>query len=711
MKFQAGWLREHVDLPEPPAEIGRRLTSLGFALDGIEREADGDAAVLDLDVGSNRPDAMNHVGIARELAAALRRPLALPPSRLSESGEQASSAASITVDAPDLCPRYCARVIRGVKVGPSPAWMAARLEACGIRPINVVVDVTNYVLLELGHPLHAFDLDLLEGRRIVVRRARAGESLTTLDGQERPLEPDMLLIADGARGIAIAGVMGGANSEIRDETRDVLLESAVFAPSSIRRTSRLLGLHTEASHRFERGCDREMAPRAADRAASLLAELAGGTVLEGLLDVAAPAPAPKSVAVRLSRARQLTGVEIARPEAERILGSLGFRVTSAGDELIAADVPSWRGDVSREVDLVEELLRHHGFDQVPYSLPAFRDGAQPRKPWELSLRRVRETLAAAGALEAVHWAFDDAAAQVRWAMALGLDEASAPARLVELANPMAENLGAMRLSLLPSLLRTLAGALRRGEEDVRLFEVSPLYQSRAVPAGKDESPCDERPAVGLVAAGLWGPRHFLHAPPPADVLAVKGALVQALIAAGAPAGEIEIVPADIPRLAPGAAHLVLRGSRIGWIGRVHPDELRPLEIDAPVFAGEADLSLACASGPAPRRHAAQSRFPKSQRDLCVLVDRSLPLGVILNAVTAFRVSAGAGGDQARPGGLIESIDLIDRYLGAGVPEGKVSLTFSATYRRPDRTLTQDEVDASHQALLDALVREVGAQLR
>lgn len=711
MKLQLGWLREHVDIPESPSELGRRLTSLGFALEGIEHEAAGDGAVLDLDIGSNRPDAMNHAGIARELAASLRRPLAMPRSDVRESAEAAASIASIAVEAPDLCPRYCARVVRNVSVGPSPSWMAARLEACGIRPINVIVDVTNYVLLELGHPLHAFDLDLLDSGRVVVRRARPGEKLTTLDGQERNLDPEMLLIADATRGIAIAGVMGGANSEIRENTRDVLLESAVFAPASIRRTSRLLGLHTEASHRFERGCDREMAPRAVDRAAALLAELAGGTVLQGIIDVAAPPPAPKEVSVRLERARKLTGVGIERADAERCLSSLGFTITNASDESVSARVPTWRGDVSREVDLIEEILRHQGFDSVPYALPAFREGAQPRQPWELSIRRVRESLAGAGALEAVHWAFDDPAWQRRWGMALGLDEAEAGKRLVELANPMAENLGAMRLSLVPSLLRTLAAAVRRGEEDVRLFEVSPLYMNRldteARSAAPSDAPADERPAAALVATGLWGPRHFLHAPPPADILAVKGALEQALVAAGASADDLAIVPDEIPRCAPGAARITLAGESIGWIGRIHPDELRSLEISVPVFAGEVDLRRPCATGPAPRGHVAPSRYPKSVRDLCVLVDRKFPLGVILNAVTAFRVSAGES-DQGR---LIECVDLIDRYLGQGVPEGKVSLTFSATYRRPDRTLTQDEVDASHQALLDALVREVGAQLR
>ena len=385
MKAQLGWLRELVDLPEAAAEVGRRLTTLGFALDGLElgqAGASGDDAVLDLDVGSNRPDAMSHAGLARELAAALGRELRLPRSLPDECATATDSVTSVTIEALDLCPRYAARVVRGVRVGPSPAWMASRLEACGIRPINVIVDVTNYVLLELGHPLHAFDIDRLADRRIVVRRARTGETMTTLDGVDRVLEGDELLIADAERGVALAGVMGGADSEIRDTTRDILIESAYFDPRSIRRTSRRLGLHTEASHRFERGADIDAVPRALDRCAALIAELAGGEVLAGAIDEGGQLPAPREILLRRARIRRLCGIDIPEASVTRTFEGLGFSIAAQGDEGWLVRVPRSRGDVSREVDLIEEVLRHHGYDAVPATLPAFREGAAPRQAWE-----------------------------------------------------------------------------------------------------------------------------------------------------------------------------------------------------------------------------------------------------------------------------------------------------------------------------------------
>ncbi len=698
MKFQLSWLRQHVDAPGSPEEIGRRLTALGFALDGVEGA--GDAAVLDLDIGSNRSDAMNHVGLARELAAALGVPLRLPPTFVKEAVETAASVARVGIEDLDLCPRYCARVVRGVKVGPSPAWMQVRLLACGIRPINVIVDVTNHVLLELGHPLHAFDLALLDGQRVIVRRAADRERMTTLDGQERELDRDMLVIADATRPVALAGVMGGANSEIRDETTDVLIESAVFAPAAVRRAARLVGLHTEASHRFERGCDRDMAPVAADRAAALLAEIAGGTVLAGRLDEGRPEPARRTATVRHARLRMLTGVDVPPKESSRILTALGFEILSSDGEALTAAIPTWRNDVGLEVDLVEEILRHHGFDRVPHALPSFRDGAKPRQPWERSVRRVREALAATGWLQAIHWTFDEPAAQRAWAFSAG---DGAAGRFVELANPMAENLSVMRASLVPALLRSLAGAVRRGESDVRLFEEGPIFLARAGDGGP--TPAEERLTLAVAATGNARPSHFLHAPRPVDALVVKGALLDALVAAGADAGALSIEPAGLPNLAPGAARILHEGRAIGWFGRVHPDALVALEVDAPVHAGEVSLDAIAQAGPRAQGYEAQSRFPKTVRDMCVLVDRNRSLGDILNVITAFRASEGAGDD------LIESLELIDRYVGRGVPDDKVSLTFSLTYRRPDRTLVQDEVDARHQALLDALVRQAGATLR
>jgi phenylalanyl-tRNA synthetase beta chain len=700
MKFQLGWLREHVDLPESAAEIAERLTAVGLTVDDLV--GDGDDAVFDVDIGANRCDAMNHVGIARELAVAFDRELRLPEVGIEEDIEPVDSATSVEVEAPDLCPRYAARVVRYVSVGPGPAWMAARLEACGIRPINVIVDVTNYVLLELGHPLHAFDLSLLAEERIVVRRASEGETLETLDGEQRELWPDALLIADASRGVALAGVMGGANTEIRDETRDVLLESAWFDPVSIRRSSKRVGLHTEASHRFERGADLDVVPLALDRAARLLAELAGGRVLAGRLDVqAAPEPL-REVRLSAERLRRHVGEAIPAEFVARTLPALGFELVEGSDEGWMVRVPRRRHDVGRDVDLVEEVLRHWGYDRVAGTLPAFREGARPRRPWELALGRMRQSLVAAGFHQAVSYTFGDPVDMERWAAAM---DPAAPRRALRLDNPWAEPFSVMRTSLVPSLLKAISYAVRRGESDLRLFEEGAAYFARRGEAEPGAGPAAEPRHVALVATGAAGPRHFAHRPPAVDLLVVKGAVLDALGALH-PRHRIaaSVRPADVPGCAPGgAAELSCDGRKVGWIGRVHPELLAPMEIEQPLFAAEVDLESLLPQEPESPGYEAVSKFPRSVRDLSVFVDRNRSYGAIIVAVEALRL----GPD----GEAIEAVELIDRYLGKGVPDGQVSLTFSVTYRRRDRTLTQEEVDGLHQRLLGTLEESCGARLR
>ena len=694
MRVQLSWLREHVELAEDAAEVGRRLTTLGFPPDAIEGA--GDDAVLDVDVGSNRPDALSHRGLARELAASLGR--ALSPLGRKAGGETqvaapTANAISVEVEDAELCPRYMARVVRGVKVGASPPDMARRLLACGIRPINAVVDVTNLVLLDLGHPLHAFDLGTLHGRKVVVRPARAGERLTTLDGVERGLDASMLCICDSTRPVALAGIMGGSDTEIRPATSDVLLESAMFAPRSIRKTSRTLGLRSEASLRFERGTDRDVVPRALDAAAELIASLCGGRVLLGSVDVSAPAQPLREVRLRHARIKRLLGVDVPHAEVARILGALGFGVAPDSEGWIVT-VPSHRGDVSLEVDLIEEVLRLHGFDAVPSTLPSFRTGARPRASWETGLSALRASLASSGWHQAVTLSMEEPASLAPWAGSV-----VPGAEPVALDNPLSESLSLLRTSLVPALLRAASLAFRRGERDERLVEESRLFISRKG-AG---SGIDEPHAVALVAMGRSGPAHFLHRALPIDVLAVSGALLAAIEAAGAATGELAVVAADVPGCAPGAAEVRLRGERLGWVGRIHPERLASLEITTPVFAAEALLAPVLATGRPPRSHAALPRYPNVVRDLSVLVARNRPYSDILALVEGLRAR-----DDDAP---IESFELVDRWLGRGVPEGKVSLTFSVSYRHPERTLLQDAVDRRHAQLVDVLVRGAGAELR
>ncbi len=700
MKFQLGWLREYVELPEGAEEIADKLTEVGLTVDDFEGE--GDATVFDLDIGANRCDAMNHVGVARELAVAYSRELKVPEPSFEEDIEPVESATSVEVEAADLCPRYAARVVRDVQKAASPEWMTQRLDACGIRPISLLVDVTNYVLLELGHPLHAFDLSLLAEERIVVRRARDGETLETLDGERRELWPEALLIADAERGVALAGVMGGANSEIRDSTRDVLLESAWFDPVSIRRSSKRVGLHTEASHRFERGADLDMVPRALDRCAELLVDLAGGRVLAGRIDVARDPEPLREVTLRRRRLTRLVGEEIPSAFVEATLPPLGFELVGNDEASWTVRVPRRRHDVTLEVDLIEEICRHWGFDRITATLPAFSEGAQPRSPWEVALQRMRSSLVASGYHQAISYTFGAPEDMARWGASLGEDR---PGRAIALDNPWAEPFSVMRTSLVPSLLKSASHAARHFEPDVRLFEEGASYLTRNAKAKPGMSVADERRTLALLATGTAGTRHFRQAAAPVDLLGVKGIVLDALASLGA--GEdpgLEVLPADVPNCAPGsAAELRHAGQRIGWIGRVHPEILAPLEIDQALFAAEVDLeSLLPQEDPKPG-YEPVSKFPKSTRDLSVLVDRNQSYGDIIAVVEALRTGA--------DGEAIESVELIDRYLGKGVPDGRVSLTFSVTYRRRERTLTQDEVDGLHERVLSTLVENCGAEQR
>lgn len=700
MKFQLGWLREYVELPESAEEVADKLTAVGLTVDDFEGE--GDLCVFDLDIGANRCDAMNHVGVARELAVAYGRELKMPEPSFEEDVEPVDSATSVEVEAVDLCPRYAARVVRDVRQAASPSWMTERLEACGIRPISLLVDITNYVLLELGHPLHAFDITLLDEERIVVRRAREGETIETLDGEQRELWPEALLIADAKKGVALAGVMGGANSEIRDSTTDVLLESAWFDPVSVRRTSKRVGLHTEASHRFERGTDLDMVPRALDRCAELLVELGNGRVLAGRVDVQAE-PAPlREVTLRRSRLDRLVGDAIPSDFVAKTLPALGFELLSSDDETWTVRVPRRRHDVALEVDLVEEVTRHWGFDRVTATLPAFREGARPRLAWELALERMRGSLVASGYHQAVSYTFGSPEDMERWGAALGEDR---PARAIPLDNPWTEPFSVMRTSLVPALLKSASNAARRFEPDVRLFEEGASYLKRTAERSAGESVADERRTLALIAMGAEGSPHFRHRPVPVDLLTLKGVVLDALASLnfGRDPG-LEVAPAELPCCAPSAAaELRLEGERIGWIGRVHPDVLAPLEIEHPLYAAEVDLEpLMPEERPRPG-YEPVSKFPKSVRDLSVLVDRNQSYGDIIGAVEALRVGA--------DGEAIESVELIDRYLGKGVPEGRVSLTFSVTYRRKERTLTQDEVDGLHERVLQVLVESCGAEQR
>ncbi len=650
--------------------------------------------VFEVNVTPNRPDALSHLGIAREVAAALGLKVALPPPRLAQRPPAASSLVKVRVEAPDRCFRYAARIVEGVRIGPSPAWLSRRLEACGVRSISNVVDATNFVLLEWGHPLHAFDLDRVAGAEIVVRLARQGEKLVTLDGQERSLSVDDLVIADRDRASALAGVMGGGDSEISAGTTRVLLESAWFEPGGVRRTARRHGLHTEASHRFERGVDPVAVTAALDRCAAIIAELAGGTVRRGMADAYPRRRRPVDVALSWSRPAEILGMPVGRGEARRTLAALGFEERKATPRGAVYRVPSWRLDVSREEDLVEEIVRMKGYDAIPETLPgiASKTPAEPRQA--LVVDRVREALQAAGFSEAVNFSFV-APAELA---ALSPGRAATPG--IALHNPISAELAVMRTSLVPSLLRNAAHNLRQRVEDLRLYEIASVYHPHA-PGAVAETPAREEMRVGGIAMGRRHAIGWATGGDPVDFYDLKAALEGVLEALGVDGvrwvhgGGAWLHPRSAATLSwtatDGAAHV------LGVAGEVHPRTAAAFELPRGVLAFDLAFEELAAAARLVPGHADVPRFPAVLRDLAVVV--------------ADEIEARAVVDLVREEPLACDVALFDVYRGPPIPAGRKNLAMAIRYRAPDRTLTDAEADEAHARIVERLQAAVGAELR
>jgi phenylalanyl-tRNA synthetase beta chain len=657
--------------------------------------------LLEVNVTPNRPDCLSHLGIAREVAAIAGATLHPPAPRLAEAGAPAAEAVKVRIEAPEKCARYAARVVDGVRIGPSPGWLARRLEACGVRSISNVVDATNYVLLELGHPLHAFDLEKVAGREIVVRTARPGEKLTTLDGKERALEPDDLVIADRDRGSALAGVMGGGDSEISAGTTRVLLESAWFQPSTIRRTSRRHGLKSEASYRFERGADPGMVIPALDRCAALIAELAGGTVRPGVVDARAREVAAPKVRLRWARPREVLGMDVPREEARAILAGLGFAEAAADGEGATFAVPSWRADVSIEEDLVEELVRTKGYDAIPETLPGGASDT-PAEPVEAqAVARIRNALEGAGFSEAVNFSFVAERELAPFGAPIRTAAGEAPG--IRLLNPISADLAVMRTGLLPSLLRNAGVNLRQRVEDVRLYEIARAYRpfEPDARAPGDDAPALEAVHVAGVLVGRRSPAGWAVGGDAVDFHDAKAAVVALLEAIGVPGARFEapgdgwLHPRTSARIsAPGAGGAAVA---LGVVGELHPRVAAAFELPRGVLGFELDLAQLLRAAALVPRYRPIPRLPAVLRDLAVVVE---------GAVTAEAVIA-----AVRDEPLVEDATLFDVYRGAPIPAGKKNLALAIRYRAADRTLTDADADAAHARIVERLRRKLGAELR
>jgi phenylalanyl-tRNA synthetase beta chain len=648
-------------------------------------------SVLDLDVLPNRPDLLSHLGIAREISAltgvALQQPTEIGsctvPKATTGAGHVTAAGATITVQDTDGCPRYVGVLIRGVKVGPSPEWLAARVTAMGGRSINNVVDATNYVLHGLGQPVHAFDFAKLRGGAIVVRKANAGETLVTLDGVERKLEPWMTIIADGERATALAGVMGGKESEVTDATTEILLEVALFAPKDVRKVRRAVGLSTDASYRFERGVDRISTLAIAERAAALITSVAGGTV-DAMLDVASISPPPIVVELRPARVEKLLGAPVPDEEIKRLLTAIGFKVEVSANRTFKVTVPAFRHDVTLEADLVEEIARLRGYDVLPDTLSPYRPGTVADHPLHLAGRRVRDALVGAGLAEVRPMPFTK-----------GNDSED----FARVTNPLADDEPFLRRTLLDTLARRAEYNLNRQQGNVRLFEVGSAF----APV-KGALPIEEVRVAALIM-GDRRPSHFTEPKPPKFDAWDAKALAEQIARAAFPGRAVSLLPSEQDSL---------------WFVRVDDEavgSVSAVKLDAPIWAAPAfgvEITLGVmgsARVAAPRTHAHYATrvdeartfvqfkslptTPAAEFDLALLVPNDLPAAEVERVITA------AGGE------LLERVALFDEFRGAGVPEGMRSLAWRLTFRHPERTLRDKEIDGRRSQLLKTLESQLG----
>jgi phenylalanyl-tRNA synthetase beta chain len=658
----------------------------------------GSDVVFDLEVTPNRPDLNSVIGIAQEIAAVTGNKLKIPEVRSQESEVRADSLVSVKIEDAEFCPRYTARVVRGVKIGPSPDWLRSTLEKVGIRSINNVVDVTNYVMLEIGQPLHAFDYHLIakssDGKpTIIIRRAQAGELFTTLDGQKRTLTSEMLLIADEQKGIALAGVMGGQNTEINNDTRDVLIESAYFSPTNIRRTSKTLGLRSESSYRFERGADVGISDWTSQRAAQLILETAGGELADGVVDVYPKPIEPKQITLRHRKVNELLGITLKPEEMEFYLGQLGLKVVNrkarpVGDESdvepVTFQIPTWRVDLKREADLIEEIERLHGLEKIPATPPRGAIGTNAFDPIHDQIADARRILCGLGLNEA----------QGQTLISKSEVRSQKSEDIVALANPLSSDMDVLRPSLLPGLIHSLRHNVTRKNYDVALFEVGRVF-SLSNGATKEER------RVAIALTGQRAPNFWSGDDRDAklDVFDLKGLLEEFMEQFGLRGVSVARRNENSPMFIESGTISLGGKLPLGEFGQLSPALAKKYDLRDAVLLAELNLDQLLA-----RRNPAKSfkplpQFPAIRRDIAMVVAETVSHDAVLQTVR-----------QTKPANL-ETVDLFDVFRGKTIPEGQKSLAYAFTYRSSEKTLTDAEVNAAHGKVVDALKSQLKASVR
>jgi phenylalanyl-tRNA synthetase beta chain len=677
MKLSPHWIRDFVDLGVDNHRLAADLTAVGVGIEGISGE--GNSMIFEAEIGTNRPDEMNHYGVAREAAAIYNLPLkAIAPTL-----PKAASAAPfpITIEEPDLCPRFSARVIGGTSIKPSPAKVVTRLGLLDQRPINNAVDATNYTLWEMGKPTHVFDLDLLEGGRIVVRRARAGETLKTLDGVERKLTTDDLVVADARKPVGLAGVMGGFDTMITEKTRNILIESAWWDPVTIRKASKRHALHTDASHRFERGADFESNILSTNRVAELILQSGGGELIGDVVDVIAKRIDQAPVALQLEEVYRILGPHVTVEQILRILRALGFGITAERTDAseFTVDIPSWRLDVEREIDLIEEIARIHGYDKFPNTLPAYV-GSVVELADAGKDARLRSTLLGLGYNEAVSLTF------IANQEAARFSNSSA----IELENPLSEEASVMRTSLLPGMVNMLAYNLNRGVDNVRLFEAGNVYAYEGAKSAEAKRISTGATGYALLPAPNQPGRIYSFFDMKGDVESILEEFQHQSLC---------FDPSTAPYLHPGrSARAVLDGAVVADFGQVHPDLAAQRKLRQDVFVAEIYLDRLYQHDLRVVRYQAIPRYPAVERDFSFVFDDSVVFEKIAETVQGLQLSA------------LRTFSPVEIFRGGGVPKGKYSILLRGIFQSSERTLREEEVAQWSSRMVDALTR-LGGSLR
>src|SRR3989338_831441 len=683
MKITYNWLKEFVEFDLSPQELCKMLTMAGLETKVIE--SIDDDHVIEADLTPNRSDCHSVIWIAREVSALTGGRFKYPDISVKESDGDINSLISVAVEAPQLCPRYTARIKRGVKVKPAPSWLEKKIIAVGLRPINNIVDVTNYVLYEMGQPLHAFDYVHIKGKKIIVRNAYKKESLTTLDEKKHNLSEDSLVIADSERAVALAGVMGGGDSGVTQATRDILLESAYFNPISIRRTSRRHGIFTDSSYRFERGVDNEGVVAALDRAANLIADLSEGKVAKGRIDCYPKKISYPQIDLRISRTNRILGISLSMEQILNILNRLMFTTKVIDDDKIKVNVPSFRKDIEREIDLIEEVARLHGYEKILKTIPSSKVSVSASTRNQVFEKEIRNILTSLGLTEVINYSFIDE----KYFNLMNIPQDDPLRKTIKLRNPLSQNWSVMRTTLLPGIINTAVFNINRGIYDVGIFEVGKIFiPNERLPVEKMMIGCA---VTEKVEKKIWskGERDFYY---------LKG-LVESLLGR-LNIHDMEFFPVNLSYIHPQKGACVkINKEDIGYLGELSPAAAEGFDLKEKLYVFELSFDKIITKAVTEKKYTHLPKYPSIYRDIAIVLDSHIKSKDVYQVI------------RETDNLILKEIILFDYYEGKQIPDGKKSLAYSLVYRTDERTLTEEDINPIHEKVIANLRDKLGAVLR